>query len=983
MIVRFQEFIKKQDKKILIVDSKENYNKIAKNYCIKNHTTISNIKVFTIKDLASSIFYSNEAIDLNSFVGINNNVASTIISYLLKTKNPIDGMVYGFIPVEAVDLRTPAEVLKALNQLRFGNVLNKNYKYEYLMDLDKDYKKYLEEHNYYDYNRMLDLSIDYIKGLSKDEIKNIYALGDKINLEVLDNVLEKLTYKEGVFLDLFKNAYDVSYEGINYLPSDKTINKHFAKCYGAYNEVYNIVNEIKKNNLKSGDINVLYTDPIYENLIRAIFEMNDIKYSLKEAHANSTNLIQLFNDIIEFYKNDFLYENLYKIVKNPIFKIEGGSAVRRYTSILNENICNSKERYIDFINRYDINANEKNKSFVEFLNDLVNAYSDEYDTYILFQNIYNLINKYIYRNNEYLSLIDKLYDLGIYFTIMQELDKDVLKPLDYIKECIDGILYSDVFTDDSIAVINLSEISVLDRKYTFVLGLSSSQIKQKEVESAIFSDSEYKDMLDMDYYVELAENSNKEYERILSKTIESQPLGDIYYEYMYFNTVDFKPSSPSVYYLNLLEDNNEEDISYEYDERELKPNRNIIKKYVDDFRNTNDSYEENLNNINNAEISAKIEDLNITVDNVSSYVNISDFEDENKKWYISASGLGNLVTCPMCYIYQYVKKLPNIQFKTINSYSWLDALARGNLFHHTFENYFNETYKKYNTCNLNIDEDILNASFNKALEVAVEEKSYPNEVTYEKESKVVYEKICSYLTRLKAFYDEEAKQGRFYKNIGNELEFGKDHNYNEIFDVSYEDEYQYNNINYKYKLFFVGSIDRLDGYVVDNILHFRIIDYKTSNEKGLKVEILHNSKIQHYIYGIAAMRYYEINKELLEKMFDTKISNAVVDDMQYDLVLEDKSICWSNSFDIKKYNEAIPSNFTSFKFPQKVRDAIKIVDLIKNQKINIDSINDDLVSYFDINDVKNPNLFSNYKHICRMEINTREEDVEDEESSGE
>ena len=64
---------------------------------------------------------------------------------------------------------------------------------------------------------------------------------------------------------------------------------------------------------------------------------------------------------------------------------------------------------------------------------------------------------------------------------MQELDKDVLKPLDYIKECIDGILYSDVFTDDSIAVINLSEISVLDRKYTFVLGLSSSQIKQKEV----------------------------------------------------------------------------------------------------------------------------------------------------------------------------------------------------------------------------------------------------------------------------------------------------------------------------------------------------------------------------------------------------------------------------------------------------------------------------------------------------------------------
>ena len=983
----FDDFKNIKQKKILIVDNLDNYNRLLKKYCVENKTNIANIKGVTLKDLALALFHSQNVIDNENFTIIDERISSEIIELLLRVEkgnNPNSEYVFDFIPKDSIDGATPFEILNSINQIRMGKIKDENDKYNSLSVLIERYTWFLENHNIYDYPYLLDYSINFIDENidNKEFLRKVFSLGNNLKIEVIDYVIEKLTYKELLFLDKLKEVYDFEYEGINYLSYDKKVNEVFVRAYGIYNEVDYIRNEIIDKKIKFGDVEILYTDDIYENIIKAIFENNNISFRFKRSHANSTNLIQLFKDIISFYKSDFLYEKLYDIVKNPIFTLKNDESydpIKAFNKVVRENICNTRKRYLDYIDRYqnDSNKDIKLSAFLNFLNDIINAYDETYSLSKLYLSIYELVKKYSYLNNEYISLKETLDDLEIYFDIMGELSSTYFDYLKYIEDVIDDLVYKEKVSNDSVLIEKLSSIKVIDRKNVFVIGLSSSQMKKKEVESAIFTDSEYEELLDNSYYIKLAKNNNKLYEEIINKTIDSVNIGNIHYIYMSHNTIDFKPSSPSVYYLDKLKERTEVSYSYDYNEDELKIDKSIIDGYVESIKKTKEDTVLNTNNVSNGELSDKIIDLDLKEDVVKFETDLK--TEKITSWNMSASGLGSLVKCPMCYMYQYIKFLPKVSYKTINNYSWLDPLAKGNLFHHTLENYSNVVYKKDTYSKLSNNMNEFNKAYKDALDEAVKEIPYPSEHVYESEKEAMRNIIVSYIEKLEKFYDDERLNGIDYKNIKNELGFGPNE---EDAKPIYKDSFVFVDKDKEYKTSYSislnGSIDRLDGYLDGNTIHFKIIDYKTSKENNIKKEIEEYSKIQHYIYYMATVEYFNTKKDELESLFGSKINDFVIDDMEYHLIFEDfKELKWSESFSSKKLNEKLPGKDGPLLLPELVREALGIVSLMKDG-VNIDILYKFLNEYYKkFGDKYDPNKYSDYKHICRYELSYKGDDIDD------
>ena len=72
--------------------------------------------------------------------------------------------------------------------------------------------------------------------------------------------------------------------------------KEVYSCYGQYNEVANVLNELESNKIPLGEAEVIYNGEVYENLIRGLCEARGIPYLLKGKRARSSNLASfLFN----------------------------------------------------------------------------------------------------------------------------------------------------------------------------------------------------------------------------------------------------------------------------------------------------------------------------------------------------------------------------------------------------------------------------------------------------------------------------------------------------------------------------------------------------------------------------------------------------------------------------------------------------------------------------------------------------------------
>ena len=98
--------------------------------------------------------------------------------------------------------------------------------------------------------------------------------------------------------------------------------------------------------------------------------------------------------------------------------------------------------------------------------------------------------------------------------------------------------------------------------------------------------------------------------------------------------------------------------------------------------------------------------------------------------------------------------------------------------------------------------------------------------------------------------------------------------------------------------------------------------------------------------------------------------------MEYHLPFSDVILRWSEGFGNKKFDSTIPNTLEDVKFPDKIKEAIGIVSLFRDG-VNIDVLYNELKKYYDKYKLKNPNVYSNYKHICRYEIDSYVEEDND------
>ena len=85
-------------------------------------------------------------------------------------------------------------------------------------------------------------------------------------------------------------------------------------------------------------------------------------------------------------------------------------------------------------------------------------------------------------------------------------------------------------------------------------------------------------------------------------------------------------------------------------------------------------------------------------------------------------------------------------------------------------------------------------------------------------------------------------------------------------------------------------------------------------------------------------------------------------------------------FGNKNIKPDIPHSLEDIALPIKVQEALGIVSLFRDG-VNIDILYNELKKYYERYKLKNPNEYSNYKHICRYEIDSYVEEEENEDAS--
>ena len=284
-------------------------------------------------------------------------------------------------------------------------------------------------------------------------------------------------------------------------------------------------------------------------------------------------------------------------------------------------------------------------------------------------------------------------------------------------------------------------------------------------------------------------------------------------------------------------------------------------------------------------------------------------------YHLSPSALQTLIDCPFKYYYEKIVHLPNPSYPSMNVSSWLDANAKGTFFHEVLELYGNETKFKGKFSN-----EVFEKVFEKALHNALELNPIKNKNIAKKEINDV--KTLASIKIEKIIND--------YKETGYNL-LGC--------------EYDLANTGYKYKnIAFSGFIDRVDGKVLGDTLHIRVVDYKTGKYNDKK----NSHYLQHVIYPVCL-------KNDINKFAGFKYDDVVVDEFIYDYVFDNNQ----NEYNAKEIDEETNKIFSS-------------IDYLLTNYLDNGKCYSEFESFFDNKELKTTTNLDrtfcgyckNYKNVC-------------------
>ena len=710
-----------------------------------------------------------------------------------------------------------AELLEVINDYRLQD--NTDYKNILKADYEKllsDYKSYLDSKNIIDYV----YGLDYVKENNR-HMHNVAILLEDLNLAPKE-------------LDAIHFIFNGNVEFFDMVKKDYKITSAYS-CYGIYNEILNVLDIIENHNYPIGDCEIVYTSNIYENLVRGLLDARGINYSISSAHASSTNLISFMVDIIDYYASDFKYELLENILKNK--GLDNAYLKEFYRTLAYPDVIIGfgRKRTEDYINSIDKDDHSKD-NIKEFLIDLIGCFDGKTFYYNKFL---EFCFKYI-KSDEKKSL---KAPLDLLTHIIDKVEENLFSVM--VNE-ISSITYSEV-DDNSILVSPITKRFSL-RPNLFIIGLSQNYITGSDIENPFILDiDKYDEELNKEKYLHLLKNSRGRIVDALNYYLDYSSSDNIYLSYPYFNKIDLRPSAQSVFLMNLL--------------KKHKLSTSIINKYeimksnlrIGDFAVEEKTVSIEENDYSNGRSKEQVDGLRHLDKGVEATVESVDIVETKKS--ISPSAIQTLLNCPYEYYYEKILKLPNPSYPSLNEHEWLDVNARGTFFHRVLQLYAEKEWMG-NTIKDKID----NAEFEACFKKALDETNYANPI----KSKTIYEIEKNEIMSICRDYIEQTIEDfkGNYRVLGCE------------FDLS-QTKYVYSNRGVN--ISFNGFVDRVDGYVIGDVLHLRLVDYKTGKYKNKN----ESKYIQHVIYSICL-------KDGEKNLFDKTYSDVVIDEFIYDYVFDGK-----------------------------------------------------------------------------------------------
>ncbi len=753
-------------------------------------------------------------------------------------------------------------------------------------------------------NRGICITLEFLLPWIKDANLGILSIMRRSPLEkeFTDKLINKAENASLTEIDVFgKNIEDLSF--------DDSLKADIYKSYGAANEVKTVVRMIADDPDKTpyGDIQLFYSDRTYLNYIRAAFESARIPYYISNGYsALELNLTQLLIALIASAREDFSYKLLGNAILNPAVTFmnvtEPGkdsvllNPIKAYNDVTAEGIGWGRERYLNCIERLrkreedtfsDPAATDRekeravnNRFFAEFLEAYILTFVDEKGNPRSVKDImirlWNLVDIYSYKNNFDRAKLKEDYIRGAEdMEMLRDEDRTLSEKLDIIEEFMGSMNVNDEPDAASVVVTLIQNPEVIERKRVFFIGLSAGKLGVRANESPVLSDDEKKRYItgaeDPDSPVLLSSKENLERRESLYRSIALMDKGNLTFIYSMYDTVGLKDSSPSVLLMEIADKLGIPSEGIPDAEGYEIANRDV---FVPDeaFREAVDKEVERLKaeNIKAAESAGN-----------QKAAAVQQTAAANPALRMSATGLQSFLSCPLNYYYQYIKHLRVYEQKDMTGYKWLSAFGKGNLFHYTAEKYLSEILpsdtKVYNDPQYKpvFDEKLLRQTVMEQALVVEETEPFASKAVRQREEEQSFEKMCIYFKHVIENWNKEAS----WVVIGCELPFN---------DMSYKGS----DTNHPVNISFNGFIDRMDGYLEkteegENILHIRIIDYKTGKLQSKLNEVQEGVQVQHFIYGMAAIKFLnDNNAELARKFGVVGFDGYSIDEAAYDFPYE-------------------------------------------------------------------------------------------------
>lgn len=555
--------------KLILTDSVANVGRMKRR--VNKAKNITNLRGLSIADFAKEVVIEHEAElgNITRIKVIDDEMGALILWGILKDDLKNEARLYKFVPAESLCLETAKEIYRVIKVIRMGKKKEKE-----LTDIEKQIDRLINA-----YEEILDGKTSDVEAVY-DEIKIIKTATEILNekstpkteyehIAIFSYMEDYLTFAEKQFLD----ALGTDVGKIDVSAKAPGITKKFYKSYGQSNEIQQVINDISKEELLYGDVNIMYSSPEYENIIRYSLYERKIPFTFVTDYSLRDNAyISLLLAIFRWAGNNFNYVD-FKEVANSMLIRKGGD----YNRVANVNVGWGIDRYLEFVDKMrndrgnyeklledhkrikarvvkDENGNDKKELFicsdeyVDFIFVLAKTFADLLTEKPNVGELYKAVIKAVREQVEKLNAektkllnMEKPYirmaeHLSGFFDYAGEMS-GVNEAINFICENLSAISGKDEEKPNEVTVMKLGKTTVLERPYQYLLGMAHETFEPKVVDSPVIPDEEMFELLDSSAgYVELKTDGGKVRKSRLYETLGTMEKGTLSIITCYFDS---------------------------------------------------------------------------------------------------------------------------------------------------------------------------------------------------------------------------------------------------------------------------------------------------------------------------------------------------------------------------------------------------------------------------------------------------------------